>query len=144
MWSLLQHTRNWHFSKFCNQRSLQNQSSLPLRLQVQYLLLYFCKVCGFQYVGLSTVYFSMWTVDRFRLRWSNYKYSQRIASEGGTPKQSYFHQHFLSKNHHGILTDCKIRLIDKTDPSVPTTRQFFWMRKLKTLPPLRIKVVEDV
>ena len=42
-----------------------------------------CKVCGLQYVGS--------TVDRFRLRWNNYKCSQRIASEGGTPKQNYFH-----------------------------------------------------
>ena len=33
-------------------------------------------VCGLQYVGS--------TVDRFRLRWHNYKCSQRIASEGGT------------------------------------------------------------
>ena len=42
-----------------------------------------CKVCGLQYVGS--------TVNRFRLRWNNYKCSQRIASEGGTPKQNYFH-----------------------------------------------------
>ena len=49
------------------------------------------KVCGLQYVGS--------TVDRFCLKWNNYKCSQRIASEGGTPKQNYFNQHFLRENH---------------------------------------------
>ena len=72
-----------------------------------------CKVCGLQYVES--------TVDRFRLRWNNYKCSQRVALEGGTPKQNYFHQHFLSEeDHHGLLKDCKITLIDKTDYSDPT------------------------
>ena len=75
-----------------------------------------CKVCGLQYVGS--------TVDRFRLRWNNYECSQGIASAGGTPKQNYFHQHFLSENHHGLLQDCEIKLIDKTDPSDPTRRVF--------------------
>ena len=37
-----------------------------------------CKVCGLQYVGS--------TVDRFHLRWNNYKCSQRAALEGATPK----------------------------------------------------------
>ena len=41
-----------------------------------------CKVCGLQYVGS--------TVDRFCLRWNNYKCSQRAALAGGTPKQNYF------------------------------------------------------
>ena len=95
-----------------------------------------CKVFGLQYVGS--------TVDRFRLRWNNYRYSQRIASEGATLKQNYFHQHFLSEKHHGLLHDCEIRLIDKTDPSDPTRRELFWMRKLKTLAPLSHNVLESV
>ena len=95
-----------------------------------------CKVCGLQYVGL--------TVNRFRLRWNNYKCSQRIASEVGTPKQNYFHQHFLTENHHGLLEDCEIKLIDKVDSSDPTKREFFWMRKLKTLAPLDLNVLEGV
>ena len=95
-----------------------------------------CKVCGLQCVGS--------TVDRFRLRWNNYKCSQRIASEDGTPKQNYFHQHFLSENHHVLLEDCEIRLIDKTDSSDPTRTEFFSMRKLKTLAPLVLNVVEGV
>ena len=96
-----------------------------------------CKVCVLQHVGS--------TVDRFHLRWNNYKYSERIASEGGTPKQNYFHQQFLSENHHGLLEDCEIiRLIDKTDPSDPTRREFFWMQKLNTLVPLGLNVMEVV
>ena len=73
------------------------------------------------------------------------QYSERTASEGGTPKQNYFHQHFLSENHHGLLEDCEIiRLIDKTDLSDPTRREFFWMQKLNTLVALGLNLVEVV
>ena len=95
-----------------------------------------CKVCDLQYVGS--------TVDRFRLRWNNYKCSQRIASEGGTPKQNYFQRHFLRESHPGLLEDCEIRLIDKTDPFDPTRREFFWMQKLKRLAPSGLNVLEGV
>ena len=45
--------------------------------------------------------------------------------QGGTPTQNYFHQHFLSENHHGLLEDCEIRLIDKTNSSDSTRTEFF-------------------
>ena len=67
-----------------------------------------------------------------------------IASEGGTPKQNSFHNHFLSENYHGVLEDCEISLIDKTDPSDPNRREFLSMRKLKTLAPLDLNVLEGV
>ena len=95
-----------------------------------------CKVCGLQYIGS--------TVDRFRLSCNNYKCSQSIASEGGIPKQNYFHQHFLSENHHGLLEDCGLSLINKTDLPDPTRREFLWIRKLKTLAPLVLNVLEGV
>ena len=95
-----------------------------------------CKVCGLQYVGSN--------VDRFRLRWNNYKCSQRVALEGGAPKQNYFHQHFLSEDHHGLLEDCETTLIDKTDSSDPTRREFFWMYELKTFAPLELNICEIV
>ena len=63
---------------------------------------------------------------------------------GGTPKQIYFRKHFPSEKHHKLLGDCETRLIDKTDPSDPTRREFFWIRKLKTLAPLGLNVVESV
>ena len=47
------------------------------------IYLFSCKVYGF-------------TVDRFRLRWNNYKSCQRNAADGGTPNQNYSQQHFLS------------------------------------------------
>ena len=84
-----------------------------------------CKLCGLQYVGSA--------VDRFCLRWNNYKCSQMIVSEGCTPKKNYSHQHFLSETDHVLLVDCEIRLTNKTDPFDPTRRDFFRMRKVKTL-----------
>ena len=97
---------------------------------IVYLL--FCKVCGLQYVGS--------TFERFRLRWNNYRFPQRVALEGGTPKQNYFNQHFLSEDHHGLLEDCKTTQIDKTDSSDPSGREFFWMYELKTFPPLGLNI----
>ena len=80
---------------------------------------------------------------RDSLKCNNYNFSQTIVSEGGTPKQNNSHQHFLSENHHGPLKDCEVRLIDKTDPSDPTRKEFFWMQKLKTLAPLGLNKEED-
>ena len=93
-----------------------------------------CRVCGIQYVGS--------TVDRFRLRWNNYKSCQRDAASGGSPNQNYFHQHFLSEGHNGLEQDCEIIFIDKTDPSDPTRREYFWMRVLKTIAPLGLNIDE--
>ena len=91
-----------------------------------------CKVRGLQYVGS--------TVDTFRLGWNNYKFSHRVALEGGTPKQNYFRQHFLSEDHHGLFEDCEITLIDKTDSSDRTRREFFRMYELKTFAPLGLNI----
>ena len=65
-------------------------------------------------------------VEKFRLRWNNYERSQKIPSEGGTPKQKCFHQPFLSKNHHELLEDCQIWLVDTIDLSDPAKRDFAW------------------
>ena len=91
-----------------------------------YLLSY--KVCGLQYVGQTS--------DRFQFRWNNYKACQRKAVKGEEHPQMKLHQHFMSENHQGLLSDCEITLIDKTDSSDPTQREMFWIRKLKTLAPL--------
>ena len=99
------------------------------------IYLFSYKVYGIQYVGS--------TVDRFRLRWNNYKICQRNAADGGTPNQNYFHQHFLSDSHNGLMNVCEIILIDKTDCSDPTRRKFFWMRVLKTIVPLGLNIYED-
>ena len=87
-----------------------------------------CKVCGLQYVGQTS--------DRFRFRWNNYKSCQRkIANGEECTFQTSLHKHFLSDGHHGLLNDVEITLIDKTDASAPTEREFFWITTLKTLKP---------
>ena len=95
---------------------------------------FLCKVCGIQHVSF--------TVDRFRIRWNNCRSCQRSAADGGTPNQNYFHQHFLSDGHNRLMNDCEIIFIDKTDPSDPTRREFFWMRVLKTIAPLGLNIDE--
>ena len=92
-------------------------------------------VFSIQYVGS--------TVNRFQLRWNNYKSCQRNTADGGTPNQNYFHQHFLSEGHNGLINDCEIILIDKTDSSDSTIREFFWMTVLKTIAPLGLNIDES-
>ena len=99
-----------------------------------FIYLFSCKVCGIQYVRS--------TVNRFRVRWNNYKSCQRNAADVGTPNQNDFHQHFLSDGHKGLMNDCEIIFIGKTDSSDPTKREFFWMRVRKTITPLSLNVDE--
>ena len=40
------------------------------------------------------------------------------------------------------MIDCEIIFIDKTDSSDPTSREFLWMRVIKTIPPLRRNIDE--
>ena len=49
---------------------------------------------------------------------------------------------FLSEGHNSLEHDCKIIFIDKTDPSDPTRREYFWMRVLKTIAPLGLNIDE--
>ena len=106
-------------------------------LLCDYLLKWhFCKTCGLQYVGS--------TVERFRFRWSNYKNCQREAAQGGTPPQSFFHQYFLSEGHHGLVNDCEITLINKTDSSDPTRRECFWIRLHITYYPFGLNIEEEM
>ena len=47
-------------------------------------------------------------------------------------ERQFFHQHFLSEGHHGLVNDWEIPLIDKTHSSDSTRQEFFWIRLLKT------------
>ena len=87
-----------------------------------------CKVCKKQYTGK--------TVDRFRLRWNNYKESDRKFLRGEEIKQKSLHEHFL------IEEDVSICLFDKTDPSDPHEREYYWMRTLKTIAPFGLNTEE--
>ena len=86
-----------------------------------------CKSCGKQYVGNTT--------DHFRKRWNNYKSGVRKAenSEMENMKQKFSQSHFLQRHHQGFLKDIEVRLIDKTQVSDPSKREFYRMRTLRTL-----------
>ena len=88
------------------------------------IYLFSCKACGLQCIGS--------TFERFCFRWNNYENCQRETAQVGTSPQSFFHQYFLSEGHHGLVNDCEITLIDKTDSSDPTRQEFFWIKRLKT------------
>ena len=94
-----------------------------------------CKVCKKQYTGK--------TVDRFRLRWNNYKESDRKFLRGEEIKQKSLHEHFLSDSE-SFEEDVSICLIDKTDPSDPHKREYYWMRTLKTIAPFGLNTEETV
>ena len=73
------------------------------------------------------------TTEKFRFPWDSYKDNQCNAKRGEDHAQKYFHKHFRSHDHNGLINDFKIIFIDKIDPSDPTRREEFWRAKLKTL-----------
>ena len=94
-------------------------------------MIYFCscKTCGKQYTGKTT--------DRYRYRWSNYEIQARKAENGDmeNAKQKLLQSHILQDDHKCFLENVEVRLIDKTQGSDPTKREYYWMRRLKTLYP---------
>ena len=48
-------------------------------------------------------------------------------------KQKCLHEHFLSDSHQSFEEVVGICLIDKTDPSDPDKREYYWMRTLKAI-----------
>ena len=86
-----------------------------------------CKTCGEQYTGK--------TVGKFRSRWNNYKTDARKAASGSIEscKQQFLQNHSLQDDHHGSLKDVEVTSFDKTQASDSTTREYYWMRTLKTL-----------
>ena len=93
-----------------------------------------CKLCGKQYVGNTT--------DHFRSSWNNYKSDVEKAKSGDMEnvKQKFFQSHFLQRGHQGFLKDVEHRLIDKTQASDPTKRDFYWMRTLRALYPYGLNI----
>ena len=86
-----------------------------------------CKPWSKQSVGNTT--------DHFRSRWSNYKSDVRKVEscDMENVKQTFLQSHLLQRDHQGFLKDVEVRLIDKTQASNPTKREFHWMRTLRTL-----------
>ena len=65
------------------------------------------------------------------------------AADRGTHNQDYFHQHFLSDGHNGLMNDCEIIFIDKMGPS-DSKSEFFWMRVIKTIASLGLNIVKPL
>ena len=86
-----------------------------------------CKTCGKQYTGKTT--------GHFKSRWNNYKSKAKKAQtcNMGNVKQKFLQSHFSQPDHKGFLKDVEVRLIDKTQGSDPTKREFYWIKTLKTL-----------
>ena len=61
-----------------------------------------------------------------------YRCCARKVKRGEESKQNYLHKHFLQDDHHGFLNDSQVTLIDETQASDPTKREYFWMRTLTT------------
>ena len=57
-------------------------------------------------------------------------------------KQKSLHEHFLSDSHQNFEKDVSICLIDKTDPSDPHEREYYWMRTLKTIASFELNIKE--
>ena len=109
-----------NFNKTDNFESFQTKQKYKINHHLNcndkfltYLL--FCKVCGLQYVGSTTA--------KFCLRRNNYEENDRKALRGEEHMQSKLFEHFATDNQNCFLTDCSIRLTDKTDGSDPTRRK---------------------
>ena len=72
------------------------------------------KVCWKQYVRQ--------TVDRFRLRWNNYKENNCKTVKDLEHKQACLFNHFKTEGHRGFFNDVVITFVDKADGSDPTRR----------------------
>ena len=57
--------------------------------------------------------------------------------------QKFLQSHFLQPDHKVFLKDVEIRLIDKTQRSDPTKREFDWMGTLRTLYPDGLNIESD-
>ena len=64
-------------------------------------------------------------------------------SKGQISPQIELHEHFLGINHNGIVNDCTITFIDKTDPKNPCEREDFGIIKLKTMKPFGLNIQES-
>ena len=96
-----------------------------------------CKTCGKQYTGK--------TVDKFKSRWNYYKTDGRKAASGNIEscKEQFLQSYFLQDDHHAFLKDVEVTLIDESQASDHTKREYYWMKTLKTLYPDGLNLESD-
>ena len=58
-------------------------------------------------------------------------------------KQKFLQSHFLQHHHQSFSKEVEVRLIDKTQASNPTKREFYCMRTLRTLYPGGLNIESD-
>ena len=70
-----------------------------------------------------------------RSRRNNYTSQARKVESSNIKnlKLKFLQSNVIQLDHKGFLKDAKVRLIDKTQCSEPTKREFYWTRTLKTL-----------
>jgi hypothetical protein len=59
-------------------------------------------------------------------------------------KQAFFHAHFLGEKHNGLMNDCDIVIIDKTNAAEPTIKETYWINRLMTMYPSGLNIEQDV
>ena len=76
-----------------------------------------CNKCILQQVGK--------TMDKFRLRWNNYKMIDGNFLDGQTCIQQHLYEHFASEGYCNFIEDATITFIDNTDPKGPNQREHY-------------------
>ena len=124
------------FTSFTTKKSYKINHSFNCNDKCLICLL-ICKSCGEQYVGNTT--------DHFRSRWNNYKSVVKKVESGNMEdgKQKFLQSYVLQLDHQGFLKDVEVRLLDKTQSSDPTKKEFYWMRTLRTLYPDGLNIESD-
>ena len=54
-----------------------------------------------------------------------------------------FHSHFLGEKHNGLMNDCDIVIIDKTNPAEQTIREKYWINRLKPMHPSGLNIEQE-
>ena len=118
---------------FYHKKHVRSIIVLIVMINVYLIYLFNSRTCGKQYTGKTT--------NHFRSRWNKYKSEARKAESGNIEnvKHKYLQSHFSQPDHK----DLEVRLIDKTESSDPTKREFYWMRTLKTLYPDGLNIESD-
>jgi hypothetical protein len=57
--------------------------------------------------------------------------------------QAFFHAHFFGGKHNGLMNDCDIVIIDKTNPAEPTIRETYWINRPMTMYPSGLNIEQD-
>ena len=67
--------------------------------------LFDCVMCGCQYVGSTSM--------PLRYRFKNYKVGYHKFSSGSSVPQMDLFRHFPEENHHELLEDIRVKIIDR-------------------------------